>query len=228
LDTLLFADDQVIVAQNEDELQRAVYNLQVTASEFNMSISAEETKIIAFALKEPVTSKICVNGKILEQVNTFNYLGCALSYEGEKDMEVKISKFVKATGVIESVLKPSFVQKHTRLQVYKTLARPVLSYGSEAWTIKKTGEKLLKASEMKFMRITAGYTLFDHERSEDILKELQIEPVITHVQNHRANWRNHVRRIERVIIPKQLTYAPRGRRCLGRPNKHETITGHLA
>jgi hypothetical protein len=107
LDTLLFADDQVIVAQNEDELQRAVNNLQVTASEFNMSISTEKTKIMAFAGKEPLRSKICVNGKILEQVDTFNYFGCALSYEGEKDMEVKISKFVKATGVINSVFKPS-------------------------------------------------------------------------------------------------------------------------
>jgi hypothetical protein len=82
--TLLFADNQVIVAQNKDELQRAVYNLQVTASEFNMSVSAEKTKIMAFAGKEPVKSKICVNGKILKQVNTFNYLGCALLYEGEK------------------------------------------------------------------------------------------------------------------------------------------------
>jgi hypothetical protein len=66
---------------------------------------------------------------------------------------------------------------------------------------------------------------------KDILKKLQIEPVITHDQNYRTNWRNHVRRMERVIIPKQLTtYAPRGRRCLRRPNKrwHETVTGHLA
>jgi hypothetical protein len=39
------------------------------------------------------------------------------------------------------------------------LARPVLSYGSEAWTIKKADEKRLQASEMKFMRRTAGYTL---------------------------------------------------------------------
>jgi hypothetical protein len=59
-----------------------------------MSISTEKTKIMAFAGKEPVRSKIFVNGKILEQVNTFNYLGCAMSYEGEKDVEVKISKFV--------------------------------------------------------------------------------------------------------------------------------------
>jgi hypothetical protein len=98
------------------------------------------------------------------------------------------------------------------------LARPVLSYGSEAWTIKKADEKQLQASKMNIMR-TAGYTLFDHKRSEDILKELEIEPVITHVQNYRTYWRNHVRRMERVRIPQQLTtYTPRGRRCLGRPN----------
>jgi hypothetical protein len=83
---------------------------------------------------------------------------------------------------------------------------------------------------MKFMRRTVGYTLFDHKRSKDILKKLQIEPVITHVQNYRTNWRNHARRMERVRIPKQLTtYTPRGRRYLGRPNKrwHENVTGHL-
>jgi hypothetical protein len=92
-------------------------------------------------------------------------------------------------------------------------------------------EKRLQASEMKFMRRSAGCTLLDHKRREYILKELQIEPVITHVQNYRTNWRKHVRRMERVGIPKQLTtYALRGRRCLGRPNKrwHETVTGHLA
>jgi hypothetical protein len=87
-----------------------------------------------------------------------------------------------STGVINNVFKPSLVQKHTRIQGYKTLARPVLSYGSEAWTIKKKEETRLQASEMKFMRRTADYTLFDHKQSEDILKELQIEPVITHVQ----------------------------------------------
>jgi len=34
-------------------------------------------------------------------------------------------------GIIKEGLKPALVQKH----LYKTLARPVLRYGSEAWTI---------------------------------------------------------------------------------------------
>jgi hypothetical protein len=49
-----------------------------------------------------------------------------MSYEGEKDMRSKISKFVKTIGVINQVFKLSLVQQHTRLNSYRTLARPVL------------------------------------------------------------------------------------------------------
>jgi hypothetical protein len=55
---------------------------------------------MAFSGKDPVRSKTCINNKTLEQVNTFNYLGCIVSYEGEKDMPLKISEFVKTVGVI--------------------------------------------------------------------------------------------------------------------------------
>jgi hypothetical protein len=96
-----------------------------------------------------------------------------LSYEGEKDMPSKISKFVKTIGVINQVFKPSLVQQHTRLNIYRTLARPVLIYGSEAWTVRKADEKTLKAAEMKFMRKTARLTLWDHKRNEEIFKKFE-------------------------------------------------------
>jgi hypothetical protein len=85
----------------------------------------------------------------------YTYIGCTLSYEGEKDMPSKISKFVKTIRVINQVFKPSLVQQNTRLNIYRTLARPVLIYGSEAWTVRKADEKRLQAAEMKFMRKTA-------------------------------------------------------------------------
>jgi hypothetical protein len=130
-----------------------------------MSISIEKTKIMAFSGKDPVRSKICINNKTLEQVNIFNYLGCILSYDGEKDMPSKISKFIRTIGVINQVFKPSLVQQHTRLNIYRTLARPVLIYGSETWIIRKPDEKRLQAAKMKFMRKTAGLTLWDHKRN---------------------------------------------------------------
>jgi hypothetical protein len=43
---------------------------------------------MAFCDSESIRGKIVID-KII-QVNVFNYLGCSLSYEGEKDIDVKI------------------------------------------------------------------------------------------------------------------------------------------
>jgi hypothetical protein len=131
-----------------------------------MSISIGKIKIMAFSGKDPVRSKICINNEMPKQVNTFNYLGCILSYESEKVMPSKISTFLKTIRVINQVFKPSLVQYHTRLNIYRTLARLVLTYGSEAWTIIKADEKRLQAAEMKFMRKFVGFTLLDHKENE--------------------------------------------------------------
>jgi hypothetical protein len=58
--------------------------------------------------------------------------------------------------------------------VYNVSARPVLSYGSEEWTVIRTDERRLRSAEMCFLRRSAGYTGWDHKRNEDILTELQI------------------------------------------------------
>jgi hypothetical protein len=142
----------------------------------------------------------------------------------------KISKFVQIIGVVDQVFKPSLVQQHTRLNIYRTLARPVLIYGSEAWTVRKADEKRLQAAEMNFMRKTAGLTLWDHKRNE-ILKNLKFEPISKFIQNCRANWKNHIERMDYKRIPNNhLNYRPHGKRSLGRPLERwsETVTGRLA
>jgi hypothetical protein len=65
----------------------------------------------------------------------------------------------------------------TRIRIYKTLARPVLSCGSEAWTIRRTDGIILISAEMRFLRRTAGYTRWGHKINEDILTELQMSQI---------------------------------------------------
>jgi hypothetical protein len=98
------------------------------------------------------------SGTTLKQQNTFNYLGCNISYEAEKDLNIKAANFVKVLGIINQIFKPSLVSRHKRIRIYKTLARPVLSYGSEAWTIRRTDERRLISAEMCFLGRTAGYS----------------------------------------------------------------------
>ncbi|KAJ4427524.1 hypothetical protein ANN_25172 [Periplaneta americana] len=73
--------------------------------------------------------------------------------------------------------KPSLVQKHSRIKLYKTLALPTLLYGSEIWVLKQRDISRLRADEMKYLRRTAGYTLLHHKRNDNILQELNMQPL---------------------------------------------------
>ena len=53
---------------------------------------------------------------------------------------------------------------------HNALAIPVLTYGSETWALRKKDEQRISAAEMRFLRKTAGYTLMDRKRNENILK----------------------------------------------------------
>ena len=220
LDTIIFADDLVLLATSEDDLQWSVHNLNLVAQKYSMEISTEKTKIMAFCGKYPVPSKICVNNKLLERLNIITYLGYKLSFLDNLDISEKILKFNKSMGVINRVLKPSLVQKATRVRLYKIMARPILCYGSEAWTLRKRDESRLTACEMRFMRRTAGYTKWDHKKNEDVLQELNISPVLDHIYRYQQNWKEHVSRMGSSRFPKAiLKYRPNGKRSLGRPMK---------
>jgi hypothetical protein len=105
------------------------------------------------------------------------------------------------------------------LSRYKTLARPVLSYESEAWTIRRTEERRLISAEIRFLR-TAEYTHWDHKRNEEILTELQMSQLTEFIYQYRKNLKEHVDRMSSDTIPKMiLKYQPKGKINLGRPLK---------
>jgi hypothetical protein len=47
---------------------------------------------------------------------------------------------------------------NTRIKMYNTLALPLLLYGKETWTVKARDARRISAAEMKYVRISAGYT----------------------------------------------------------------------
>ena len=113
---------------------------------------------LAFKGRDPVRTKIVIDNKIIEQVNSFNCLGIMKSYEKELDIDNKLHNYLKITGVVNNVFRPQKTLKKTRIKLCNTLALPVLLYGSETWTIKARDARRITAAEMKYMRRTAGYT----------------------------------------------------------------------
>ena len=78
---LLFANNQVIISNTEDNLQKAAYKLNQIITEHDLTISVQKTKLMAFKGRDPVRSKIVIDNKITEQVNSFSYLGNLIYYE---------------------------------------------------------------------------------------------------------------------------------------------------
>jgi hypothetical protein len=51
---------------------------------------------------------------------------------------------------------------------------------------------------------TAGYSLLDHMRNKHILDKMKVTPITEYVTNYRQNWLQHVKRMDRARIPKQI------------------------
>jgi hypothetical protein len=53
-----------------------------------------------------VTDKIVIDNKIIEEVNSFIYLGNMLSHEKEWDIDNKLHNYLKITGILNNVFRP--------------------------------------------------------------------------------------------------------------------------
>jgi hypothetical protein len=149
-----------------------------------------------------------INGQIIEQVNSFDYLGCNLSYIFYRDIDNKLDKFQKLIGTIKRTLHQK-VRPETVIKCYKTLALPTLLYRSGAWTLTSSQRKRTETAEMKLLRPLAGHTLSDHIRNEDICQKLEKETVTNKTSAYRNNWLDHLERMTPERIPyKLLKYKP--------------------
>jgi hypothetical protein len=219
LNALLFADDQIVLADSEENLQRAVFSLNNIAKEYNLRLSTKKSKVSGFKGVQHLRAKIEVNNQILEQVTCFNYIGCNISYVRSEDPEIRLAKFLQLRATITRTLLKR-VRKETVLKFYKTLAVPVLLYGAENWTLTVPQKKRIEAAEIKLKRPLAGYTLRDHKYKDDIRSEIGAHSITDKLDIYRTNWHNHLLRMEPYRVPLLVyRYRPTGRRNVGRPRK---------
>lgn len=219
INALLFADDLAIIQETEDDLQRSLHQLNNLCKTYNMKISYNKTKVMAFKGTYPVRTKIIIDNRPIEQVSHFNYLGCDVSYNYDNDITNKLHKYQYICGTIYRSLRNK-VRPETILKFYKTMAAPVLLYGCESWTMRKKDTSRIQTTEMKFLRRIKGCTLRDRIRNIDIREELDIYSINDKIKRNKEEWKSHIDRMNENRYPKQIRgYKPKGRRPPGRPMK---------
>ena len=83
-----YADDVVLISEDEDNLQRLLFRFQNIAEKFNMAISIEKTQSLTVN-KEPKRCKLAANNQSIEQVMNFKYLGVIITISRNRKKEVK-------------------------------------------------------------------------------------------------------------------------------------------
>jgi hypothetical protein len=92
------------------------------------------------------------------------------SCEKEVEIDNKLNKYLKNTGVSNNMLTQHKLLKKTRIKQHNTLALPALLYGTGNWIIKARDARRITAAELKYIRKTAGYTWANYKTNTKFIK----------------------------------------------------------
>ena len=97
----------------------------------------------------PITSWQ-IDGETMETVTDFIFLGSKITTDGDYIHEVKRHLLLgrKAVTNLDSILKSRDIPLSTKVHLVKAIVFPVVMYGCESWTIKKTEHQRTDAFEL--------------------------------------------------------------------------------
>jgi hypothetical protein len=94
------------------------------------------------------------------------------------------------------------------MQMYKTVIRPVTTYGSETWTLTKSEENSLRVFERKILRKIYGPVLkgdtWRIRYNEELNRFIQVEDIVKFIKAQRIRWLGHVKRMETGAMPRRI------------------------
>ena len=95
-------------------------------------------------------SSLQIDGKTMEIVTDFIFLGSKITADGDCSHEVKRRLLLgrKAMINLDSILKSRYITLPTKVRLVKAMVFPVVMYGCESWTIKKAECQRIDAFEL--------------------------------------------------------------------------------
>jgi hypothetical protein len=102
-------------------------------------------------------------------VCSFKYLGNMTNNDNRNDncVEERIQAGNMAYFANFRILKSKIISRAPKLQVYKTLIRHVVTYGTETWTLTVTEENIMRMFQRKLICKINGPVMENNKYMED-------------------------------------------------------------
>ena len=123
------------MAEIEEELKILLMKVKEESEKIGLKLNTQKMKIMA---SSPITSWQ-IDGKIMETVTDFIFLGSKITADGDCNHEIKRRLLLgrKATTTLDSILKSRDIPLLTNVCIVISMVFPVVMYGCESWTVKK-------------------------------------------------------------------------------------------
>ena len=150
INNLRYADDTTLMAESEEELKSLLMKVKEDSEKAALKLNIQKTKIMA---SSPLTS-LQIDGGKMETVTDFLFLSSKITVDGDCRHEIKRHLFLgrKAITKIESILKSRDITLPTKFFTVKAMVFPVVRYGCDSWTIKKTEHQRIDIFELWYWR----------------------------------------------------------------------------
>ena len=136
VNNLRYTDDTTLMAESEEELKSLLVKGKDESEKVGLKLNIQKTKIMT---PGPITSWE-IDGETVEIVSDFIF-GCSkITADGDCSHEIK-RRFLfgrKVMTNLDSILKSRDITLPTKVCLGKAIIFPVVMYGYESWTIKRT------------------------------------------------------------------------------------------
>ena len=134
------------MAENEEELKSLLMKVKEESGRVNLKLKIQKTKIMA---SSPITSWQ-IDGETVGTVSGFIFWGSKITADDDCSHEIKRHLLLgrKVMTNLDIILKSRDITLPTKVHLVKAMVFPVVLYGCESWTIKKSEHQRIDAFEL--------------------------------------------------------------------------------
>ena len=225
-----YADDMAVLDNLKDGLQESSDLLSKHAGSAGLHINTDKTKSMATGkntTQKPYTEAcsldINVDGKPIDQVSHFQYLGFIISSDGtiDRELSVRIQKASGAFNQLNNIWNNRNIRTPTKIRIYKAAVLTILLYGAEVWSTTQKQMKMFSVFHQRCLRRILRIKWYHKVKNEDVLSRASMHNIDVFISALRLRWYGHVVRMPEHRLPKYLLdWKPKhGKRSRGRPRK---------
>ena len=170
---LRYADDTTLMAESEEELKSLLMKVKEESEKAGLKLNIQKTKIMA---SSPITSWQ-IDGETVETMTDFIFGGSKITADGDCSHEIKRRLLLgrKVMTNLDSILKIRDITLPTEVCLVNAMVFPVVMYGCESWTIKKSERPRIDAFELWCWRRLLRVPWTARRSNQSILKEISPE-----------------------------------------------------